>query len=46
MSMTDSIADALTRVRNGQVARHQAVPIPFSELSPKGNVPLESHQLG
>jgi small subunit ribosomal protein S8 len=30
MSMTDPIADFLTRVRNGQLARHEKVVIPWS----------------
>ena len=30
MSMTDPIADFLTRVRNGQLARHEKVTLPWS----------------
>jgi small subunit ribosomal protein S8 len=30
MSMTDPIADFLTRVRNGQMARHEKVALPWS----------------
>ena len=32
MSMTDPIADFLTRVRNGITAQHDIVPIPASKL--------------
>jgi small subunit ribosomal protein S8 len=32
MSMTDPIADFLTRVRNGITAQHDVVPIPSSKL--------------
>ncbi|MBM4352233.1 MAG: 30S ribosomal protein S8 [Deltaproteobacteria bacterium] len=32
MSMTDPIADLLTRIRNGQQARHEAVELPASKL--------------
>ena len=30
--MTDPIADMLTRIRNGQMAKHDAVQIPSSGL--------------
>ncbi len=32
MSMTDPLADMLTRIRNGQVARQPAVTMPASQL--------------
>ena len=32
MSMTDSIADFLTRIRNANQANHEKVDIPFSKL--------------
>lgn len=32
MSMTDPIADMLTRVRNGGMANHQTVDVPWSRL--------------
>lgn len=32
MSMTDPIADMLTRIRNGLIARHDRVDIPASKL--------------
>ncbi len=32
MSMTDPIADMLTRIRNGIQARHERVEIPASKL--------------
>jgi small subunit ribosomal protein S8 len=32
MNMTDPIADMLTRVRNGSMARHQSVLIPMSKI--------------
>jgi len=32
MSMTDPIADLLTRLRNGQMARHTTVQIPASRI--------------
>ncbi|HEX9756765.1 MAG TPA: 30S ribosomal protein S8 [Nitrospiria bacterium] len=32
MSMTDPIADMLTRIRNANLRRHEAVDIPFSKL--------------
>ena len=32
MSMTDPIADLLTRIRNGLMARHPAVKVPVSRL--------------
>jgi small subunit ribosomal protein S8 len=32
MSMTDPIADLLTRVRNAARARHQKVAVPWSRL--------------
>lgn len=32
MSMTDPIADMLTRIRNGILARHQSVNIPGSKM--------------
>lgn len=32
MSMTDPIADMLTRIRNGSTARHSAVEIPASKM--------------
>lgn len=32
MSMTDPIADLLTRIRNGQLARHERVEMPSSKL--------------
>jgi len=32
MGMTDPIADLLTRVRNGQLARHEKVTMPWSRM--------------
>ena len=32
MSMTDPIADMLTRIRNAQKARHEAVAMPLSKM--------------
>ena len=32
MNMTDPIADMLTRIRNGGMARHQTVIVPMSKL--------------
>ena len=32
MPMTDPISDMLTRVRNGQMARHKQVRAPYSQL--------------
>lgn len=32
MSMTDSIADLLTRIRNAQAARHASVDVPLSRM--------------
>jgi len=32
MSMTDPIADLLTRIRNGLMARHEAVDVPASQI--------------
>ena len=32
MSMTDPIADLLTRIRNGMMARHRVVDVPASRL--------------
>jgi small subunit ribosomal protein S8 len=32
MSMTDPIADLLTRIRNGQMARHKTVDVPLSRM--------------
>jgi small subunit ribosomal protein S8 len=32
MSMTDPIADLLTRIRNGQMARHRTVKVPASRI--------------
>ncbi len=32
MTMTDPIADLLTRIRNGQMARDETVEIPFSRI--------------
>jgi len=32
MSVTDPIADLLTRIRNGQMAKHDKVDMPFSKL--------------
>jgi small subunit ribosomal protein S8 len=32
MSMTDPIADLLTRIRNGQMARHKSVDVPSSRM--------------
>lgn len=32
MSMTDSIADLLTRIRNAQAARHATVDVPLSRM--------------
>lgn len=32
MSMTDPVADLLTRIRNAQVARHETVSVPASKL--------------
>jgi len=32
MSMTDSIADLLTRIRNANQANHEKVDVPFSRL--------------
>lgn len=32
MNMTDPIADMLTRIRNGSMARHQSVLIPASKI--------------
>jgi small subunit ribosomal protein S8 len=32
MSMTDPIADMLTRIRNAQAARHDEAPLPYSRL--------------
>ena len=31
MTMSDPIADMLTRIRNGNVAKHDAVDVPFSK---------------
>ena len=32
MGMTDPIADLLTRIRNGQLARHEKVVLPWSRM--------------
>lgn len=32
MSITDPIADLLTRIRNAQTARHEATEVPFSRV--------------
>jgi len=32
MGMTDPIADLLTRIRNGQLARHEKVTMPWSRM--------------
>ena len=32
MSMTDPIADLLTRIRNAQVAKHKTVDVPTSRM--------------
>ncbi len=32
MSMTDPIADLLTRIRNGQMAKHKSVDVPSSRM--------------
>ena len=32
MSMTDPIADLLTRIRNAQVAKHKTVDVPASKM--------------
>ena len=32
MSMTDPIADFLSRIRNAQVARHGSVEMPYSRI--------------
>ncbi len=32
MTMTDPIADLLTRIRNGQMARHKKVQVPYSRI--------------
>ncbi len=32
MMITDPIADMLTRIRNGLVAKHESVDIPFSKM--------------
>ena len=32
MGMTDPIADLLTRIRNGQLARHEKVTLPWSKM--------------
>jgi small subunit ribosomal protein S8 len=32
MSMTDPIADLLTRIRNGQMAKHKTVEVPSSRI--------------
>ena len=32
MYLTDPIADMLTRVRNGQMAKHSKVAVPFSKI--------------
>jgi small subunit ribosomal protein S8 len=32
MGMTDPIADLLTRIRNGQLARHEKVTLPWSRM--------------
>ena len=32
MGMTDPIADLLTRIRNGQLARHEKVTLPWSAM--------------
>ena len=32
MSMTDPIADLLTRIRNGMLARHRSVDVPSSKM--------------
>lgn len=33
--MTDPISDMLTRIRNGQAARHEQIKMPFSKLKHK-----------
>ncbi|PIE01541.1 MAG: 30S ribosomal protein S8 [Acidobacteria bacterium] len=35
MSVTDPIADLLTRIRNGHMAKHEKVDLPFSKLKYK-----------
>jgi small subunit ribosomal protein S8 len=32
MSMTDPISDLLTRIRNGQIAKHKTVTVPASQM--------------
>ena len=32
MHLTDPIADMLTRIRNGNMARHTEVKVPFSKI--------------
>jgi small subunit ribosomal protein S8 len=32
MGMTDPVADLLTRIRNGQLARHEKVTLPWSRM--------------
>ena len=44
MSMTDPIADLLTRIRNGQMARHATVDVPASKI--KAEIVKILHQEG
>ena len=36
MYLTDPIADMLTRIRNGNMAKHAQVAIPFSKIKKRG----------
>ena len=38
MHLTDPIADMLTRIRNGNMARHTEVKVPFSKIKEEGNI--------
>ena len=35
MSMTDPIADLLSRIRNAQIAKHDRLDVPASKLKPR-----------
>ena len=45
MTMTDPIADMLTRIRNGNVAMHDSVKMPSSKLAKKHFTSCDSYAI-
>ena len=45
MSMSDPIADMLTRIRNANTAKHDTVDVPSSKIKNVEQIEVEGHQV-